>query len=87
MQTSVTLEEAKTWIYLGLFVCLFFCLDLEKGEINFCIFSVDRDEGRSVYTSTGCFKKKNLRGLYGLQKGLSIGRTVHFNAVPSGANV
>ena len=80
MHVSVALEEAKAWIYL-----ILFCVDI--GEIYFFLFSVEGDEGRSVYASTSCFEKNNLQGLYGLQKRLSIGRTVHFNAVPSGGNV
>lgn len=53
---SVALEVAKSF-YLATGIDFFF-LGIEKGDINFSVFSVEGDQVRSVYISTSCFKRK-----------------------------
>lgn len=65
------------------FLFFFFFSLRHRKRFIFLSFSVEGDEGRSVHIPTSCFKEANMRGLYRLQKGLSVGRRVHFNAVPS----
>lgn len=59
---------------------LFVCLSLRQGMKGG--LPVAGDEGSSACSPTGCFRRENTRDPYTFPSGLSVGRRVHFDAVP-----